>query len=79
MQVTDEELIRAKLATLSGDGTKGRGSVDPGAHSSAAKRHDKKLTTKDYENMMDDFAFAKNSRLNAEEELTSAMNAFYDE
>lgn len=47
--------------------------------SSSMKRHDKKMSTKDYENMMDDFAFSKDDVYNVEEELTNAMNAFYDE
>lgn len=37
------------------------------------------MSTKDYENMMDDFAFSKDDVYNVEEELTNAMNAFYDE
>ena len=78
-RVTDEELVRAKMATLQGEAAKGRSPSSSGAQSSAAKKQDKKLTTKDYENMLDDFAFSKNSRINAEEELTTAMDAFYDE
>lgn len=52
-------------------------SVSPS--SSSMKKDDKKMTTKDYENMMDDFAFSKDDVYNVEEELTNAMNAFYDE
>ena len=83
--MTDEELVRAKIATLQGEAARGRSSAWSGVPSSAAKKQDKKLTTKDYENMMDDFAFpsdngryAKNSRINAEEELTSAVEGHDD-
>ena len=77
--VTDEELVRAKIATLQGETGKDGPYGSSGVASSTSKRQDKKLTTKDYENMMDNFAFAKNSRMSVEEELTNAMNTFYDE
>ena len=37
------------------------------------------MSTKDYEAMMEDFAFQKDDGYNVEEELTNAMNTFYDE